>query len=256
VTITANGLTEQHRALARRLMRLAWDTRDYLSIVHYRVPEAVERAQARLNATPAPMGPVVLADYTDGPMGGGHGDGTELLAALLAVDLPGTVVGPIYDPESVKLACNVPLGESLELEIGGKQDPEYGGGPVHVTARVEAFSDGSYVRRGPYATGSTGHMGRSVLVSVGNVKVLLVSLRCQPEDQEQFRIVGIEAREQRLLALKGINHFRADFEPIASEIIFVDSGGLVSVDFTRFPFRHVRRPIWPLDPDVTLPDEA
>jgi len=84
------------------------------------------------------------------------------------------------------------------------------------------------------------------------VSILLVSLLCQPEDREQYRIVGVDPERTTIMAMKGINHFRADFEAIAREIVFVDSGGLVSVDFTRFPFRNVRRPIWPLDADVAI----
>jgi len=183
-------------------------------------------------------------------MGGGHGDGTLLLAELLKADLPGTVVGPLYDPESVQLAMAAGVGVGVSLNIGGKQDPAYGGAPVPAHVVVKRLSDGAYTRRGPYATGTIGQMGDTALVAIGNVDILLVSLRGQPEDREQFRIVGIDPEGVNVLAFKGINHFRADFEAISREIVFVDSGGLVSVDFTRFPFRNVRRPIWPLDLEV------
>jgi microcystin degradation protein MlrC len=108
-------------------------------------------------------------------------------------------------------------------------------------------SDGQYVRKGPFLTGTTGHFGLSVRLETGNLSIILVSHRVPPEDREQYRIFGIDPEKVNILACKGINHFRADFEPIARELIFVDTGGLVSVDFTRFRFRNVRRPIWPLD---------
>ncbi len=87
---------------------------------------------------------------------------------------------------------------------------------------------------------------------VGTIDVLLSSERIQPEDREQYRLFGIEPEQLNVLACKGINQFRADFEPIARKLVFVDTGGLVAVDFTRFPFRHVRRPIWQLDPVAAL----
>jgi len=246
VTVTGDSVAPRHAEIANQLMRKAWETRDYVSVTHLSVPDAVSRAAD----IPTGSGPVILADYTDGPMGGGHGDGTLLLAELLKADLPGTVVGPLYDPESVQLAMAAGVGVGVSLNIGGKQDPAYGGAPVPAHVVVKRLSDGAYTRRGPYATGTIGQMGDTALVAIGNVDILLVSLRGQPEDREQFRIVGIDPEGVNVLAFKGINHFRADFEAISREIVFVDSGGLVSVDFTRFPFRNVRRPIWPLDLEV------
>jgi len=248
VIVVGDGEDAGHVAVAERLIREAWKTRDYVSIAHLPVAEAVAKAIA----VPAGDGPVILADYTDGMMGGGYGDGTALLAELLRIDPAGTVVGPIFDPVSVGVARGSGVGATVALTIGGRQDPTYGGGPISVAAEVVRLSDGDYRRKGAYATGTIGHMGDCALVRVGQVSILLVSLLCQPEDREQYRIVGVDPERTTIMAMKGINHFRADFEAIAREIIFVDSGGLVSVDFTRFPFRNVRRPIWPLDADVAI----
>lgn len=42
-------------------------------------------------------------------------------------------------------------------------------------------------------------------------------------------------------------HYRAAFEPIAHAILEVDAPGLSSSNLGRFDFKHVRRPIFPLD---------
>ena len=47
--------------------------------------------------------------------------------------------------------------------------------------------------------------------------------------------------------MKSSVHFRAAFEPIARAILEVDAPGLSSSNLGRFPFAHVRRPIFPLD---------
>jgi len=62
----------------------------------------------------------------------------------------------------------------------------------------------------------------------------------------------LQARARRgeqasVVALKGINHFRADLEPIARGIVFVESGGIHATDLRTLPYRNVRHPIWPLD---------
>ena len=45
-----------------------------------------------------------------------------------------------------------------------------------------------------------------------------------------------------------MQHFRAAYQPIASEVLIVDEGnGITSNDVSKLPFKHERRPIFPLD---------
>jgi microcystin degradation protein MlrC len=44
-----------------------------------------------------------------------------------------------------------------------------------------------------------------------------------------------------------MQHFRADFEQIAGQIIVCDSGALCTMDYAKIPYRNVPRPIYPLD---------
>ena len=50
------------------------------------------------------------------------------------------------------------------------------------------------------------------------------------------------------VAVKSMQHFRAAFEPIAREVVLVDTSALCSEIYTPELFTKVRRPIWPLDP--------
>jgi microcystin degradation protein MlrC len=49
-----------------------------------------------------------------------------------------------------------------------------------------------------------------------------------------------------------MQHFRAAFEPMAEKIIVCDCGALCTTDVTKLPYRKVPRPIYPLDPEMTL----
>ena len=99
--------------------------------------------------------------------------------------------------------------------------------------------------------GARGHMGRCAVLRIptrnGRVRVILNEFRIQTLDPEVFRSVGIEPTEERVLLVKSVVHFRAAFEPIASAIVEVEGPGLVPQDLSKMPFRHVRRPIFPLD---------
>ena len=62
----------------------------------------------------------------------------------------------------------------------------------------------------------------------------------QAYDQAILRHVGIEPREVPILALKSSVHFRADFGPIAREILVAAAPGPVVADPATLTFHHVR----------------
>jgi microcystin degradation protein MlrC len=70
-----------------------------------------------------------------------------------------------------------------------------------------------------------------------------------------IRFVGIDPLREKILVVKSTIHYRAAFEPIAKEIIEVDAPGLSSSNLARFPYRRIRRPIFPLDPDTVYEPE-
>ena len=93
-------------------------------------------------------------------------------------------------------------------------------------------------------------MGPTATVKVGGVEVVLSSRRFQNYDRNFFRVGGIEPSERSVLAVKSMQHFRAAYAPLASEILVVDEGGgITSHDLKKLNFKHVRRPVWPLDMD-------
>lgn len=238
--------TTEADAIGDELNAMAWQTRAVQTIEFRPMAEIIDRMRAALR-DPLPGGPLIVADYSDGVAGGGYGDGTRLLQAMIGADLRGAVYGIFHDPVFAKAAIEAGPGAGISGQLGGRGDPAFGGGPIPVSATVMRLSDGKYRRKGPFATGTPGDLGPSALVDIAGIRVTVCTARMQPEDREQFRIFGITPESERVLAFKGINHFRADFEPIAGAVAFVDTGGLVSPDLRQFPYRRVRRPVWPLD---------
>jgi microcystin degradation protein MlrC len=55
-----------------------------------------------------------------------------------------------------------------------------------------------------------------------------------------FRHVGIEPVRERVVALKSSVHFRADFEPIAREVLVVVAPGPAKADPAAFPWTRLR----------------
>ena len=234
--------------LAGRLARVAWEHRG--EFIHSALPvkEAVARALA------ADGRPIVLADMADNTGGGAAGDGTEILRELLRVGARSAVVACLWDGAAVQQCVKAGVGGRIALEIGGKVDDRHGA-PLSVTGTVRTLSDGRFIHRGPMMNGLPGRLGPTAVLDVDDVKVILITYRWQTLDPEMIRFVGLDPLKEKILVVKSTIHYRAAFEPIAKEIIEVDAPGLSSSNLARFDFRRIRRPIFPLDPDLVYEPE-
>ncbi len=65
---------------------------------------------ASVTSRPANEGTLVLADFADNPGGGGYGDSTPLLRAMIEADLQDAAYGMIYDPVAVQTCIEQGLG--------------------------------------------------------------------------------------------------------------------------------------------------
>jgi microcystin degradation protein MlrC len=246
MTVTATN-PEIGRKCADDMGRFAWEIRQEFLKTIPPVEEAVEQALQILQ-TPG-EGPVILADVADNPGGGGSGDTPELIRELVRRGATGAV-SAVWDPETVNQARSVGIGGTAEFQIGGKADPAYGA-PVEVTGTVRVLSDGQFTGHGPVVRGGQVNCGPTALIDVNGLQIVVVSVRQAANDRGHFKVVGIQPEHEPLLVIKSRGHFRADFEPIARTIIEVDAPGAANPNLERFTFGHVRRPIWPLDPDTT-----
>jgi len=245
-------VTDDDQALAERLAsdlcRMAWEHRREFVHTARPVKDAVARALA------AEGRPIVLADMADNTGGGAAGDGTEILRELLRMGARGATVACLWDAAAVQLCAGAGVGARVTLEIGGKVDDRHGA-PLRVTGTVRTLSDGRFVHRGPMMTGLPGRLGATAVLDIDDVKVILITYRWQTLDPEMIRFVGIDPLSEKIVVVKSTIHYRAAFEPIAKEIIEVDAPGLSSSNLARFDFRRIRRPIFPLDPDLVYDAE-
>jgi microcystin degradation protein MlrC len=245
VAVTGDGRDPRCLALARELMDFAWAERANDTVAMISVAEALTQARA----VPAGPGPIVISDFGDAPGGGGYGDATALLRALLAEPFPDTVFLSIADAGSVALARAAGVGARLRLQLGGHVAPAHGGGPVDDMFTVLAENDGKFVHEGPYTLGMIGNFGPSVLLECRGVRIVATTWQRNIVDLAQLRIFGIEPSACGLIAIKCMDAFRAAFTPIARAVIACESGGVSSRVQTSLVWTQVRRPIWPLDPD-------
>jgi microcystin degradation protein MlrC len=245
VLVTCQGDLERHRSFAEALVEDMWQRRFEMVTPFLTVADAVAEAAAYI----ATSGPLIIADYADNPGGGGYGDATGLLQAMIEAELKDACFGPIVDPEAAAELHWAQAGSSVSVRLGGKVDPAIGGGPLALTGTLVSLSAGDYVGDGPMLGGLHASWGPCAVLRVGDIEILVTTIRAQMNDLQQFRAFGIDPAAKRVVALKSMQHFRAAFEPIAGKVIVCDSGALCTPDLTKLPYRRARRPIFPLDRD-------
>lgn len=248
VVVTANDRNKA-QAIAEELMDYAWEQRHFSSIHFTPLAEAMVKAKngEGQNGEAKAGKPLVISDYSDNPGAGAYGDATNLLRAVLASGLENVAFHAICDGEAALQAQAAGVGNTVTLMLGGKVDPSMGGGPLEVTGRVVSITDGHFIAYGPMGGGAWRSYGLSAMLRIGGVELIIITHNGQATDLAQFTSLGVDPTRKSTVIVKSMQHFRAAFEPIAREVVEVDTGALATRNFKERPYKSVRRPIFPLD---------
>jgi microcystin degradation protein MlrC len=183
--------------------------------------------------------PIILADTQDNPGAGGNSDSVGLLEALVRNRAEDAVFANVFDPKTAEIAHRAGAGAEISLGIGA-----WSGMPGHIpfkaTFTVERLGDGNFEATGPFYRGNKMQLGPMALLRIGGTRIVVASRKQQAADQAMLRHLGIEPAAQKILALKSSVHFRADFQPIAGEILIVAAPGANPVDHRALTYRHLR----------------
>lgn len=248
--VSVYAATNNDPALAKEaaedIAAVIWSRRDTFLVEPVSPAEAIQRALAVEGQ------PVVINDGSDDPGGGAPGDGTYLLRAMLDAGLTNACFGFLVDPDVADQAHAAGAGSTIQICLGGKVD-DWHGESIETTAYVKTVTDGRFIHSTPMSVGSPANYGRCARLQIEGIDVIVTSFRTQTIDQEIFLLHGIDISRYKIVALKSSDHFRAGFRPLAAAIIGCHTRGLVSADFTTFPYKRLQRPMWPLDREMSYP---
>lgn len=227
---------------ADRLSDMLWGTRGQLTLD---LPDAAQAVQQAISLDSSQQ-PIILVEMGDNIGGGSPGDSTFILSELLQQGASGFVV-VIYDPEGVQSCIQSGVGGAVSLQVGGKKDNRHGD-PVAINGKVRLIHDGQYIETEPRHGGARYHnQGLTTVIDIGDSLVVLTSRRQTPFSLQQLYSLGIDPKSMRMIGVKAAVAYRAAYEPIAGEIIEVDTPGLTAVNPLHFEYHNVRRPLFPLD---------
>lgn len=233
-----NGRDAAPDALALDLAQSLWDQRRALIGTYPSLDSCLDRAE---QGTPRPL---ILGDQGDRVAGGGPGDSTHVLRALLArPKLPPAVV-PLTDPEAVRACHAAGQGARVTLTVGGRHSTV--APPLAVTGEVLGLGTEAHVTYdGPADAGYKARLGAYALLGLGNVQVLLTDQPYSYLDPDYFRAMGVDPARMGVVVTRSGYHFTLNFAA-TGECITVDTPGMTSYRVQELPFT-VARPFFPLD---------
>jgi len=244
----ASVVTNNDMALAKkqakRLAQFAWNQRD-----RFLKQESIPPANAIARALQAEKGLVILSDTGDSVFGGAPGDSTILLKEIIRQKVRQPVLLTMVDPEVVEQAIVTGVGNTIEVELGGKQSGNYST-PIKITAKVSAVGGGEI--QATCIGRDTFSAGRAVVLKLGSIQIVVSETSGvggnHPATYEHF---GIDPSNAKMIVLKTASNFQyyADW---TSEIIRVDTKGATMSNISSFNWHQLPRPIYPLDPTTTF----
>jgi len=235
-------------SLRDELLQMAWLSRSQWVYPVEPLAESVARAKLLTE------GPVVLLDHYDNAASGGTMDTTAVLAEVLHQGLRNVAFFAIFDPQAVQQAIQAGVGQTVSLSVGGKLKMPlmpHRSEPVVLNGVVKSISSGKYIAKGPMSKGARQDMGASVVIDTGHVEVALISRHVEPFDVNALISLGIDPTQKHYVVLKSRVHWRAGMGHLAKAVVECAGAGACTSDYSELDFKRLRRPIYPLDLDLT-----
>lgn len=190
--------------------------------------------------------PFFISDSGDNPTAGGAGDVTWTLREILARPEFKTEQGPsliyasIPGPELVEKALAVGIGNTIEGYVGAQVDARFAP-PVQLVGTVEAIKKGDV------------NAEVEVVVKVGSVHVIVTKKRKPYHLERDFTDLGLNPRKSNIVVVK-IGYLVPELYDMRADWLLALTPGGVDQDLERLGYKHIKRPMFPLDKDMKTPD--
>lgn len=252
IVVTARHDEASARELCREIAVKGWNDRERFKRELTSIDDAVESALERARQPGLPA--AIYSDAGDNPGGGGGGNTVWLLEGLVKAGAKGVLYGSFYDPALARAAHDAGEGATFLAQFNEVDQSEFAR-PFEVEARVLHLGDGEALgQRGIYA-GRTLSMGPTAALEIGGeggIIAIVISTRYQTADRVFFEQFGLDIGAARTVCVKSRGHFRAGFDLWfgPEQVVEVDTAGLTSPILSRFDWKGLPRPVFPLDEET------
>ena len=217
------------------------------------IGEVVEKAKTNTSGRP-----VVLADSADSPNAGATGDSAAVIECLLPVCGELSAAAAVTDPKAAEKAFSLGVGGTADFMLGATIAPALSKPVCVKNARVVSLHEGLFTMAGPQEKGSVRNVGRTAVLAVGKLRILVSENGSAEGDLNFYRAFGIDPASVAFVAVKACTSFRAGYASIAQEIVNADTPGAAAPVLTRLAYQNRPKPLYPFEEitraDITPPE--
>jgi len=232
--VTADGSRQAARAAAVHLAREVWEARREFKYgcETAELEEGVNRALAAKEST------VFITDSGDNVTASAPGDLPLVLRHLVERKAKSAVVAGINDAPAVNRCFEAGVGKSVSLSIGCTVEKRFGP-PLQAEFQVVRLVENP----------------RMAVVRIGDVEAILGDGPTAFTSPAQFPPCGIDPLTRKIVVVKE-GYLYAALTKIAPRYIMLLTPGAGDMRIESLTYTRRRKPLFPLDPDVTFDPEA
>lgn len=191
-----------------------------------------------------PQKTVFISDSGDNTTAGAPGDNPQVIQALVESGCENALFAGLVDAEAFDACLEAGKGAELTLSLGGRKDNVFGK-PFTTKVKVVDFSDEETFAEGRGI----------VLVQTGGVSIALLDRRNSFTTVSQFEDIHLDPLSFKVVVVK-LGYLYPELRDLAPAHLMALTSGFCNLDMTSLPFRNVRRPSYPLDPDMDYHPES
>jgi len=242
VVMVTGDNQEKVTATAEDLAGHFWKVRSEFELVASTAP----LAECLEKAITSSKHPFIISDMGDNPTAGGAGDVTWTLREILnrpefkSDKGPDLIYASIPGPEFVEKAVNAGIGSKVSAHAGAAVDNRYSP-PLRLTGIVKAIEHGDR------------HAETEVVVKIGSVNVIVTKKRKPYHKEIDFTRLGLNPRQTDILVVK-IGYLVPELYNMRADWIMAMTPGGVDQDLERLNYKRIKRPMFPLDKQMSDPD--
>lgn len=227
---------------AEQLAKRFWDARYRFEFVAPTgsLKECLEKALA------GSKHPFFISDSGDNPTAGGAGDVTWTLKEILARSEfkpdggPLLIYASIPAPDLIKKAIAAKVGGHVEGYAGAAVDARYAP-PLLISGTVESIEYGDI------------NAEVEAVIRVGSVHIIVTQKRKPYHKEIDFTRLGLNPRKADIVVVK-IGYLEPELYAMRADWLLALTPGGVDQELERLPYKHIQRPMFPLDKNMKEPD--
>ncbi len=190
--------------------------------------------------------PFIISDMGDNPTAGGAGDVTWTLKEIMerpefkSEKSPSLIYASIPGPEFIEKAIEAGIGGKVSAFAGAAVDDRFSP-PIKLSGTVKAIEYGDK------------NAEIEVVVAIKNMNIIVTKKRKPYHYEVDFTRLGLNPRETDIVIVK-IGYLVPELYNMRADWLMALTPGGVDQDLKRLGYKNIKRPIFPLDPDMTDPD--